>query len=85
MKKFEKIEEKFNPNNKNKWLSEAYEGFKDRLCYKYLIIESENDFSYKVLEQKLNLIPGNTNPEKLNGFKCFAYGCLPCIFPFLYY
>lgn len=43
-----------------KFLTAAYEDFKTRLCYKYLLTYDSSDFN--LLGQKLNMIEGNSNP-----------------------
>jgi hypothetical protein len=43
-------------NEHEKYLTSAYEDFKDRLCYKYLLTYDSSDF--KLLEKKLDMIPG---------------------------
>jgi hypothetical protein len=43
-------------NEHEKYLTSAYEDFKDRLCYKYLLTYDSSDF--KLLENKLDMIPG---------------------------
>jgi len=39
-----------------KYLTAAYEDFRERLCYKYMVTYDSSDF--KLLSSKLNLIPG---------------------------
>lgn len=52
-------------------LTAAYEDFKERLCYKYLVnLDSSN---FKELQQKMDMIAGNSSPC-YNMLTC----CIPC-------
>ena len=45
---------------KDQHLTAAYEDFKDRICYKYLMSLDTTDFSK--LHKKMKMIPGNSTP-----------------------
>ncbi len=58
-------------NEHHKYLTAAYEDFKDRLCYKYLVSYDSSDF--ELLKIKLNMVSGNSTPC----LNC-CFDCVPC-------
>lgn len=57
--------------NKEKYLTAAYEDFKSRLCYKYLVTFDSSDFQQ--LKKVLDMKSGNSNPTS-NYLTCM----MPC-------
>ena len=65
-------------------LTSAYENFRNRLTYKYLI--AEDITNAKELEEKLKMIPGNTTQIEWEGKTASAYlGAILLCIPTIYY
>ena len=58
--------------NHEKYLTAAYEDFKNRLCYRYIVTYDSSDFN--LLKKKLNMIEGNSTPTA-NLLTCLVPCC----------
>ena len=63
-------------------MSEAYEDFKDRLCYDYFITADIRNIP--ALEKKMGMIPGNSSKEGIFCLNASKYVCFFTVFVPIY-